>query len=402
MLRRLKKFFGVLKSLSAHIRFCFITGVSRTIITDSLTTITAMDLSMDRKYATIVGFTEKEVDKYFCDKIQHVADVQKRNYTEIRNEMRKWHYGFQFTGSTERVYNPCSVISYLEKEGRDKLFWSNSGGLSTVLAKKFMEFPGEAYNYVLKYLTTHEQVHSVANNSDLPPLEVEKSVLLGHVDAAEKSVAALQAILFHGGYLSIARERSGINEPIYSLRFSNLEVKFDYIERLSQVILAGQKKEYKIKIEEMKYALLTRNWDDFISQLKSLYAEIPYFLYSSKSETASEAMYQFQLYVFMIQAQFDVGPEALTSQGRADLVVISETTYIFELKLKKNKENPLDQCRDLYLPKYINAGREVACIGLRFAKKAVIESWGVVMFSTTGDQLAAFGPIKLTNGATNG
>ena len=67
-----------------------------------------------RKYETAFGFTEDEV----------FQALEEFGLQDTRDEVKKWYDGFRF-GNSDNIYNPWSVISYLdEKELRP--FWMNT------------------------------------------------------------------------------------------------------------------------------------------------------------------------------------------------------------------------------------------------------------------------------------
>lgn len=68
-----------------------------------------------------------------------------------------------------------------------------------------------------------------------------------------------------------------------------------------------------------------------------------------------------------------------------------------EPKLITNDENPVAQCRDKYLKRFMNYQEEIVCIGLKFTQRAEIPKWGVAHFSINGTLLEEHGPIKLSN-----
>lgn len=212
----------------------------------------------------------------------------------------------------------------------------------------------------------------------------------------EDSQEALLAILYTGGYLSIKKELSlvGMAESYYSLRFSNLEVQTDYMQRLSFILRNSKKQSSYMKFQGLRNALEGRQWEEFICHLESILAETPYMLYKIKK---NEAMFQYQLYVILITAGYMPFMKVPVSSGRTDLAVTSTNmTYIVECKLENNEENPLDQCRAKYLKRYLYCGKDVVCIGLKCSPKVGIPSWGVARYTPTGELVEEAGAIKVS------
>ena len=82
----LKQFYAVIKTTESHQRFVLITGVSKftkvSIFSDlnNLTDLT--DLTMDPRTATLLGYTQQELEAAFPDYIERLAGAISKNRTE--------------------------------------------------------------------------------------------------------------------------------------------------------------------------------------------------------------------------------------------------------------------------------------------------------------------------------
>lgn len=68
----LKAFYGVLKSADAHLRFVFLTGVTKfgqVSVSSDLNQL--KDISMDARYAAICGITDEELRRDFQPELEH-------------------------------------------------------------------------------------------------------------------------------------------------------------------------------------------------------------------------------------------------------------------------------------------------------------------------------------------
>ncbi|MDE6195162.1 MAG: AAA family ATPase, partial [Muribaculaceae bacterium] len=73
--RTLKSFFGNLKSMDRYIRFAFITGVARFSRVSIFSDLNNLDdISMDKAYADICGWSEEELLRYFRPGIEDLAE----------------------------------------------------------------------------------------------------------------------------------------------------------------------------------------------------------------------------------------------------------------------------------------------------------------------------------------
>jgi len=108
----LKRFYGVLKSSDEHLRFVFITGVSKFSRVSVFSDLNHLsDLTMDSRYATLVGMTEQELIDNYTPYIQAIADSNKWTIEQVLEKIRYWYNGYRFSKSESRVYNPWSTLT---------------------------------------------------------------------------------------------------------------------------------------------------------------------------------------------------------------------------------------------------------------------------------------------------
>ena len=75
----LQAFFGVLKNLDEHIKFTFITGISRFSKVSLFSQANHLnDISMDAKYAAMMGYTQEEIGQYFAEHVQAITQERKQ------------------------------------------------------------------------------------------------------------------------------------------------------------------------------------------------------------------------------------------------------------------------------------------------------------------------------------
>jgi hypothetical protein len=93
----LKEFYTVLKDLDAAIEFVFLTGVSKFSkvgIFSGLNNLT--DLTMKLDFATMLGYTQRELEENFVEEIQAAATHLKLSTSELLALMRLWYNGYCF------------------------------------------------------------------------------------------------------------------------------------------------------------------------------------------------------------------------------------------------------------------------------------------------------------------
>ena len=94
----LKNFYNVLKTLDASLAAIFITGVtkfSRTSLFSGLNNLN--DITMDPKAASLLGYTQSEIDTYFSPYITLMIKNSGSDVTAIKQEMTTWYNGYRFS-----------------------------------------------------------------------------------------------------------------------------------------------------------------------------------------------------------------------------------------------------------------------------------------------------------------
>ncbi|MBP5641291.1 MAG: AAA family ATPase [Victivallales bacterium] len=139
-LAALKVFYSVIKEKNAMIRLAFITGVSKfchVSLFSDLNNLT--DLTMDARFATMLGYTQEEVESNFGDRIAALAD--ERGIDAFKEDIREWYNGYRFEESARTVYNPVSLAQFFKSGGKFDNYWFQTGTptflLDLIMKSKF-------------------------------------------------------------------------------------------------------------------------------------------------------------------------------------------------------------------------------------------------------------------------
>jgi hypothetical protein len=100
----LRNLYSVIKDSDAHIRFAFLTGVSKFSkfsLFSGLNNLT--DITLDADYSAICGYTEADLDQVFTPELAGLD----------RDQIRAWYNGYNWTG--EAVYNPFDLLLLFKK-----------------------------------------------------------------------------------------------------------------------------------------------------------------------------------------------------------------------------------------------------------------------------------------------
>ncbi|MGB0524262.1 MAG: AAA family ATPase [Flammeovirgaceae bacterium] len=338
----LKSFYSVLKPLDAHLEFVFLTGVSkfsRVSIFSELNNL--LDLTLNPKFSTLVGYTQEELEHYFAQELEAMAE----NYASkeaLLAKIQEWYNGYSWNGK-DRVYNPFSILNFFHGEVFQN-FWFETG-TPTFLVKQL--------NKNRTYQLEQIQVGQAAFSS----FDIER------IDP--------NALLFQTGYITI---QSVDEYGIYTLGYPNKEVR----DSLLQYLLADYSHEYAsnmpIKAVQMKKALDSVQIEGFVDALNSLFASIPYQLFIKDKE----AYYHSVTFLALSLVGVYVQVEPSLAKGRPDAVVHTENAiYVIEFKLDESAAKAIEQIHIKgYAASYQNRSKTVRLLGLNLnSEQKAIDEW---------------------------
>ena len=336
--QELSDFYIQIKECAADVRFMMMTGVTRFAQLSVFSALNNLnDLTMDSRYATLLGYTEEELDANFDEDMRKHAQVMGLSYEDYRAELRRWYNGYRFAkNNTVRVYNPVAIAKTIgPKEPSFAPTWSKTGRPSVLI----------------NYLTMHdiedrdyENVHGISESTlDVCNLKAIKPV----------------SMLYQGGYLTI----KDFKNPYFILGVPNEEVRIDLNSLLLQY--AAKEEDGEVLRDAAGFALQEADFETFFAQVRALFAHLPY---GSTEDRVPEAAYQRILYVLLAAGPFRVTAEDRQAQGRADIVVESdERVFIFELKVDETAQAALAQIKERgYAEPYKALGKPIHLIGLNF------------------------------------
>lgn len=163
---RLKAFYSVLKTQDRYIKFAFLTGVTKfgkVSVFSDLNNLT--DISMDHRYISICGMTEKELLTNFKEGIGELASANEDNETETIDKLRMRYSGYHFEENSEEIYNPFSVLNTLANSRYDD-YWFKADThtfLIDILKK---------HDYCITDLNKTQVKANMMNNVDFNPIPV--------------------------------------------------------------------------------------------------------------------------------------------------------------------------------------------------------------------------------------
>ena len=192
-------FYSVLKTQDRYIKFAFLTGVTKfgkVSVFSDLNNLT--DISMDHRYISICGMTEKELLTNFKEGIGELASANEDNETETIDKLRMRYSGYHFEENSEEIYNPFSVLNTLANSRYDDYwFKANTHTFLIDILKK--------HDYCITDLNKAQVKANMMNNVDFNPIPV----------------------IYQSGYLTIKSYDERFNS--YQLGFPNKEIEEDIL-----------------------------------------------------------------------------------------------------------------------------------------------------------------------------
>ena len=334
----LRNFYSVIKDSDEHVRFAFLTGVSKFSKVSVFSGLNNLeDITLDANYSTICGYTQSELETVFAG---HMEGVD-------REEMKSWYNGYHWLG--EGVYNPFDVLLFFSKQKTYRPYWFETGTPSFLIS-------------LLKSGRYHVP--------DFENMEVSSTQLsdfdIDHI--------RLETLLFQTGYLTIKHEVTLFEETIYLLNYPNREVRSTF----NQVILDRYLTQQSPKRLPVLSAMLKNDFDALHQRFKALFAGIANDNYRKNPIAEYEGYYASVMYAYLCSLGIDAIAEDTSNRGRIDLSLRfkladgQKQVYIFEFKVIDGKDgdgSAMKQLKDKdYAAKYDDGENRIFLIGMEFSK----------------------------------
>lgn len=192
---QLKAFYSVLKTQDRYIKFAFLTGVTKfgkVSVFSDLNNLT--DISMDHRYISICGMTEKELLTNFKEGINELAEANGDSETETIAKISMRYAGYHFEENSAEIYNPFSVLNTLANSRYDD-YW----------------FKANTHTFLIDILKKHDYCITDLNKAQV------KVNMMNNVDSNPIPV------IYQSGYLTIKSYDERFKN--YQLGFPNKEVE---------------------------------------------------------------------------------------------------------------------------------------------------------------------------------
>ncbi len=184
-----------------------ITRISKESMFSDLNNLKVVSVTSD-VYGNSFGFTEEEV----------FAALDEYHMTDRKDEVKMWYDGFVF-GHWKDIYNPWSIINYLDSGGIARPYWVNTS--SNSLAGKLVQEGSPELKMTMEGLLQGGTFRTF----------LDEQIVFSEL---EKGEGAVWSLLLASGYLKAISAALNMEhmEMEYELKLTNMEVRFMFLQMI--------------------------------------------------------------------------------------------------------------------------------------------------------------------------
>ena len=299
-----------------------ITRVSKESIFSDLNNLEVVTATSD-KYAENFGFTQEEV-----------SDALKEfDLSGQEEEVKLWYDGFIFGEKTD-IYNPWSILNYLDKK-RFSTYWANTS--SNSLVGKLIREGSKDVKIIMENLLKGEMLCT----------KIDEQIVFNQLDHNEY---AIWSLLLASGYLKVEERNMDADrvKSEYKLKLTNNEVKYMFED-----MIEGWFKNYTPSYNDFIKSLLSEDIDAMNEYMNQVAFDTFSNFDTGKRPSAKSQPERFY-HGFVLGLMVDLGNRyTITSNresgfGRYDVMLEpqreEDNAYILEFKVHNpRKEKSLEE-----------------------------------------------------------
>ena len=345
--QELRSFYSPLKDCDKYIQFLFITGITKVSHMNIFSGLNQLDdISLDKKYSSICGISEFELEQYFEPEIKALAEEQEMSVEETKLKLANMYDGYHFSHNVEGMYNPFCLLKCFRSKDFGS-YWFESGTPS-FLVKTLQNQPLELTTIINGRKAKEDQFKNYDPDS--------KNML---------------PVIYQSGYLTI----KGFEKEtrLYTLDFPNREIEEGFINVLLKKFVNVPYDDLGLAISNICDALNLHDLDTALSIIKAAIADLP----TVVKKDMCENYYESATHLMFRMTGYRVISELQNVCGRSDVVVSTkDSVFIFELKMDKGKKfesvanDALAQIdANGYCDRFAVSGKKMYKIGVVFSSK---------------------------------
>ena len=308
----LKSFFNVTFKDNMYIEKAVLTGVSRIAkesIFSGMNNFVVYTI-MDNEFSDDFGITTDEMEKI----------VKDFGIEEEKEEVKKWYDGYKI-GKEEGIYNPWSVLNYINKKEL-KPYWVNTS--SNDLIKMTLK----------KSNSIKEQFGKLLNDEEIE-VKIDLETIIIGIEEKEENIWGL---MLQTGYLKAVEQVDAIR-GIYKAKIPNYEIKTLFENIVNNWF------DNKVPGNDLRSILkdlVTLKLEEFERKVKKLVIEM--FSYFDVGENTAESFYHafFLGMLVGLKDTYYVKSNRESGYGRYDIMLEpkekEENSFIIEFKIIENME----------------------------------------------------------------
>ena len=332
----LRGFYGSLKFSDEHLRFVFLTGVSKFSKVSLFSGLNNLkDITTNPAYSSVCGFTEADLDRVFSPELQGLD----------RDLLREWYNGYNWLGP-EKVYNPYDVLMLLD-EHEFRAHWFETASPTFLID-----------TLIKRGVPTPTLTGTVGRDKLLSSFDIDR--------------IGTEALMFQTGYLTITGTKQHGVHTLYELDYPNLEVRHSLHTALLEQ-LAGPEPSHAATIGDLPEILQKGDTQGLHKLFEQFFAGIPHQWHASGRLARYEAYYASVFYTYFAACGLRITAEDTTNLGRIDLTVHTPNNiWLFEFKTTQHtkKGTALQQIHNRgYADKYRNHNLPIILVGIEFNTK---------------------------------
>ena len=306
-------FYSPLKACGPHIRFCFLTGITKFSQLSIFSTLNNIkNISMMPQYAAICGITREEMETQMSQDIDELALKMSLTREETIKKLVEYYDGYHFTMPSPDIFNPFSLLNAFS-DGRIKPYWFETG----------------TPTYLIEMLRKFGVVPSQVGK--------EEDVTAADFDAPTERMSTITPLVYQSGYSTI-KDYDPDTES-YTLDIPNKEIRIGLMQSLMPYYVQVPSQTGNTTAVRMYKALRRDDMDGALKELQKFLGTVP-----QTDNTNYEGHYQQMLFIIFSLLGMYCDVEARTPRGRVDLVMSTHSTlYIIELKMNRDAQTAMAQ-----------------------------------------------------------
>ncbi len=273
------------------------------------------------EYADCFGFTEEEV----------FAAMDEFGYAD-KESVKEWYDGFVF-GETGEIYNPWSILNYLDT-GKLKTYWANTS--SNSLVGKLIRESGSEVKTIIEDLLAGKLLQT----------QIDEQIVFSQL---HQRISSIWSFLLASGYLKVVKYSldTEIGRPEYELALTNKEVRLMFED-----MIAGWFSDYTPAYNLFIQALMLDDIDAMNEYMNKVALQtFSFFDVGADSREYSEPERFYHGFVLGLivdlKRRYVITSNRESGFGRYDIILepLSEQddAIIIEFKVRKKRENSLEE-----------------------------------------------------------